>query len=266
VEFRGMSSEQRGVRLKNWEEMLLNEYVYLNGEVMKHFQQRRGPDADGQMYPENGNRITYFETTPRTHALGEPGYMVVPYPVGTELPNNGLPVFTLNHENDDQSLRQLGKDSRVTFVAPRTGSYLVRVVDVRGFSGDNYTYRLVIRRPQPSFKVTLGNTNPTINAGSGKLFTVKAERLDNFNGPIRVDITGLPPGFTVTTPLVIAEGMYEAQGVINAAADAPATTEANMAQTKVTATATIAGKEITQEAGRGMNPCPARPAAKRQPK
>ena len=43
IEFRGMNSEQRGVRLANWEEMLLNEYVYLSGDVIKLFQQRRGP-------------------------------------------------------------------------------------------------------------------------------------------------------------------------------------------------------------------------------
>jgi hypothetical protein len=247
IEFRGMSSDQRGVRLKNWDELLLNEYVYLNGEVLKHFQQRRGPDADGNMYPENGNRFTYFETTPRTHALGELGYLVIPYPIGTKLPNNGLPVFTLNYENDDQSQRQLGKDSRVTFVAPRTGSYLVRVSDVRGFTGDNYTYRLIIRRPQPDFKVTLGDINPTVNAGSGKKFSVKAERFDNFNGPIRVDVTGAPPGFQISSPIVIPEGMYEAQGVVNALKDAPATTEANMAQTKASATADIAGSDVTLE-------------------
>ena len=94
IEFRGMNSEQRGVRLANWEEMLLNEYVYLSGEVIKHFQQRRGPDADAQFYPENGNRFAFFDTTSRAHALGEPAYIVVPYAVGTELPNNGLPVFT----------------------------------------------------------------------------------------------------------------------------------------------------------------------------
>ena len=60
IEFRGMNSEQRGVRLANWEEMLLNEYVYLSGEVIKLFQQRRGPDADAQFYPENGNRFAYL--------------------------------------------------------------------------------------------------------------------------------------------------------------------------------------------------------------
>src|SRR5262249_21326653 len=190
IEFRGMNSEQRGVRLANWEEMLLNEYVYLSGDVIKLYQQRRGPDADAQFYPENGNRFAYFETTSRAHALGEPAYIVVPYAIGTELPNSGLPVFTLYFENDDDPQRKLGKDSRLTFVALADGTYLVRVSDVRGFAGEDYAYELTIRRPQPDFKVTLTGNNPTINAGSGKPFTVKAERTDNFHAPIRVDIEG----------------------------------------------------------------------------
>ncbi|HUE71090.1 MAG TPA: hypothetical protein VMP01_09400, partial [Pirellulaceae bacterium] len=247
IEFRGMNGEQRGVRLANYEEMLLNEYVYLSGEVIKHYQQRRGPDADSQFYPENGNRWAYFDTTSRAHALGEPGYVVVPYAVGTDLPNNGLPVFTVNYENDDESQRKLGKDSRLTFVAPQDGTYFVRVSDVRGFSGDNFKYELIIRRPVPDFKVTLNVKDPTIPAGSGKQFTVKAERIDNFQGPIRVDISGLPPGFAATSRLVIQEGLTEAHGVINALADAPATTEENWGATKITATATIVGKEIAHE-------------------
>jgi hypothetical protein len=247
IEFRGASSEQRGFRLEHWEEMLLNEYVWLNGEVIKHFMQRRGPDADGQFYPENGSRIAYFDTTAIAHALEEPGYVVVPYPLGTELPNNGLPVFTLNFENDDDSSRKLGKDSRLTFVAPADGEYLVRVSDVRGFSGENFNYQLVVRRPQPDFKVTLTGGDPAVNAGSGKAITVKAERIDNFMGPIRVDIEGLPPGFSITTPIEIPAGLYEAQGVINALPGASEPTAENMAATKVSATAMVAGKEVQHE-------------------
>src|SRR5690606_25102831 len=172
-----------------------------------------GPDADSQFYPEGGARITYFDTTARAHALGEPCYVVVPYAIGTELPDNGLPVFTLNYENDDDGQRKLGKDSRLTFVAPADGDYLVRVSDVRGFGGDAYHYQLVLRRPQPDFRVKVEGANPTIGAGSGKPFVVKAERIDNFQGPITVEITGLPPGFTVTSPLVIEPGHYEARGV-----------------------------------------------------
>ena len=247
IEFRGMDSNQRGVRLKNWEEMLLNEYIYLSGEVIKHFQQRRGPDADSQFYPETGSRFAFFETTSRTHALGEPAYVVVPLAVGTPVPNNGLPVFTLNFENDDDSDRKFGRDSQLTFVAPADGDYLVRVSDVRGFAGEKYDYQLVVRRPQPDFSVTLGGANPTVAAGSGKVITVKADRVDNFDGPIEVEITGLPPGYRVTTPIVIQAGLYEARGVINADADAPAPTEQNMSQTKVVATAMIAGKKVSHD-------------------
>lgn len=247
IEFRGMNGDQRGVRLANWEEMLLNEYVYLSGEVIKHFQARRGPDADANFYPENGNRFAYFDTTSRAHALGEPGYVVVPYAVGTELPNNGLPVFTVNFENDDDAQRKLGKDSRLTFVAPADGSYLIRVTDVRGLSGDNFTYELMVRRPVPDFQVKLTGDNPTIGATSGKPFTVKAERIDNYSGPIRVDIAGVPPGFAVTTPLVIAEGLYEAYGVINALEGAAAPTEEQLKAINVTAAATVCGHERTKD-------------------
>ncbi len=249
IEFRGMNSEQRGVRLANWEEMLLNEYVYLSGDVIKLFQQRRGPDADAQFYPENGNRFAYFETTSRAHTLGEPAYIVVPYAVGTELPNNGLPVFTLYFENDDDSQRKLGKDSKLTFVAPVDGTYFIRVSDVRGFSGEKFTYELTIRRPQPDFKVTLTGEKPTINAGSGKPFTVKAERMDNFNGPIRIDISGVPPGLHVTTPIVIQEGHYEASGVINALEGAEAPTDEQIKAIKFTATASVCGRERTKDVG-----------------
>jgi hypothetical protein len=247
IEFRGASSDARGFRLENWEEMLLNEYVYVNGEVVKHYQQRRGPDAENSFYPDSGSRMTFFDTTPIAHPLGQPGYIVVPYPLGTQLPNNGLPVFTLNYENDDDSIRKLGKDSRLTFVAPVDGEYLVRVGDVRRFAGESFNYQLVVRRPQPSFKVTLGGANSVVNAGSGKTITVKAERIDNFMGKIRVDIEGLPPGYSVTTPIEIAAGLYEAQGVVNALPTAPQPTAENMAATKVTATAMVASKEVKSE-------------------
>lgn len=249
IEFRSMDSSQRGVRLKNYDEMLLNEYVYLSGEVIKHFQQRRGPDADSQFYPEAGARFAYFDTTSRTHALGEPAYVVVPYPLGSKLPNNGLPVFTVNYENDDESQRKLGKDSRLTFTAPADGDYLVRVTDVRGFSGDDYKYSLVIRRPQPSFTVTLGGTNPTVSAGSGKSFSVKAERIDHFNDPIQVELTGLPSGYHASTPLVIQAGLLEARGVIYSDADAPPLGDAGFANIKAVASATIFGQSIVRESG-----------------
>ena len=249
IEFRPTTSGARGFRLKNWEEIELRQYIYASGEVIKHYRQRRGPDADNDFYPDQGSRRAYFDTTSRAHPLGQLCYVVEPFAVGTELPDNGLPVFPLYFENDDESERKLGSDSRLTFVAPEDGTYLVRVSDVRGFAGSDYRYELIVRRPQPDFKVSVDGANPTIAAESGKSFTVKVERVDNFNGPVRVEIEGLPPGFAVTTPIVIEEGHYEAKGVIDALPGAVAPTDENAATTKLTASAEVAGKTVTHDAG-----------------
>ena len=101
-------------RLFNWEEMRLNEYLYANGEVVKFWLYPRGPDSGFLVYPGQGKRWGYFDTTPLAHALGEPCYVVQPHPPGTELIPNGLPVFPLYFENDDDAHRELGKDSRST--------------------------------------------------------------------------------------------------------------------------------------------------------
>ncbi|MEQ8790111.1 MAG: c-type cytochrome domain-containing protein [Pirellulaceae bacterium] len=249
VTFRGINSDTLDCRTTNWEEMELNQLLYLSGEVVKLYRMPRGPDSGFQFYPGVGKRQTYFDTSARSHALFEPCYIVVPYPPGTELPDNGLPVFPVYFENDDESRQMLGSDSRLTFTAPSDGEYLVRVSDVRGAQGEDFRYELTVRRPQPDFKVKLTGQNPQVDAGSGKSFSVSVERIDNFNGPIRIDVEGLPPGFQASAPLVIEEGHLEAKGVISALPDAPAPTEENWAKTKVTATAMVAGQEVTHEIG-----------------
>ena len=119
---------------------------------------------------------------------------------------NGLPVFTVYYENDDESRRRFGNDSLLQFTAPADGEYLVRVTDSRSFSGADYKYDLLVRPRKPDFKVTLGGGSPTVNKGSGKEFTLTVDRLDGFEGEIRVDIEGLPPGFHASSPIVIEQG------------------------------------------------------------
>ena len=121
---------------------------------------------------------------------------------GQKLESNGLPVFPLYYANDDDSERKLGVDSCVHFTAPADGVYLIRVTDTRGCGGERFVYRWVVREARPEFKVTLNGANPTVEAGSGREFSVSAERIDGFEGEIKVDLTGLPPGFTVSTPLI----------------------------------------------------------------
>lgn len=234
-------------RIFNWQEMSLNDYLYANGEVVKLWLYPRGADSGYLVYPGQGKRWGYFDTTPLSHALGEPCYIVQPQPPGTQLIPNGLPVFPLYFENDDDAHRELGKDSRLTFTAPADGQYLVKIKDVRGYEGADFKYTLTIRPRRPDFRVTLQGANPTVGAGSAKEIKVTAQRSDGFDGPIRVEIKGLPPGFSVTLPIVIEAGQIEALGVIAAAAAAPQPTAENAKSSQITATATIGDGEISHD-------------------
>ena len=247
IEFRSVSSDQKGFRFANYDETRLDEYLYVNGEVLKHFRQRRGPDSDSLFYPENGSRQGYFDTTPRSHPLGQVAYVVKPYPVGTVVPDNGLPVFTVNYENDDSSDRQQGSDSKLHFAAPADGRFFLRLSDVRDHHGDAFHYEVIARRPEPSYETSVSGGNPTVNRGGGKAFTVSANRIDGYNGPIEIQIANLPPGFTVTSPLVIQAGHTQVRGVVHAHAYARAPKGNQWGM--ITSKAMIAGQEVIKDGG-----------------
>ncbi len=238
INFVSIDSVRDDVRVDNWQEMELNQFMYMQGEVCRIFRMPQGPDSGFQFYNNGSKRLAYLDTTAIAHALDEPVYIVEPHPVGSTLVPNGLPVFTLYYSNDDDCSRKLGTDSHLLFQPPRDGDYLVRVTDTRGFQGERFAYRLTLREAKPDFKVTLNGANPTINAGSGREFSVVADRIDGFDGDIRIDVTNVPPGFAVSTPILIQAGHLEAKGTINPAPDAtaPAT---NLPAIKVTATAEV---------------------------
>lgn len=247
--FRGHNSTDRNdFRLHGANDMEFNEYVYANGEVMKLWLNPRGPDSGFLVYPGfSGDRFTYFGSTAITHALNEPCYIVEPHKPGEALLSNGLPQYTLYYENDDDERRKLGSDSRIAFTAPADGDYLVCVSDVRGLGGDNYKYQLIVRPPQPDFQIKLADKDRTVNAGSGKEFTVTATRKDEFEGEIRIRVTGLPPGFHVSSPLTIEAGQTTAYGTLTADADAPALTPENAKRAKIIASAVVNGKEVKKK-------------------
>ena len=62
-----------------------------------------------------------------------------------------------------------------------------------------------------------------------------------------MDIQGLPPGFSASTPLVIEAGQSEAKGTIQAAPDAPQPNQTNGTASQVTAFAVVSGKLVTKK-------------------
>ena len=246
VNFRGFSPVNPGLRVDYWEEMELNEFMYLSGEVCRIFRMPQGPDSDMQLYSINGQRRSYFDTTPVAHALGETVYIVTPHAPGTVLPANGLPVFSLPYENDDDSERKLGRDSKLTFKVPADGEYVVRVRDVRGASGANFKYSLTARQPRPDFSVSIAEKDRTLNLGGGQRLSLKVDRIDGFDGSVRVDFANLPAGLTVSSPVVIEAGHSEARAVLSAAANAATPSEDAIKAIQITATAAPTGMPVTK--------------------
>jgi hypothetical protein len=241
--FRSVDANNPDIRLQNWEEMELNEYVWFNGDIMKIIRMPRGPDGGCFFYINDGKRRAYFDTSATSHSLDEPCYVVQPYPLGSTIAANGLPIFTLNYQNDDSGDRKIGRDSRLTFTAPADGRFVVKVTDTRGWGGDRFVYSLAIREPKPDFGVKLAGMNPTVMPGASVGFSFRAERTDNFDDPIQIDITGLPPGYFASSPLIIEAGHDLISGSLHAMHDAKA--DADWSKLKITAK----GKALTHDAG-----------------
>ena len=214
ITFRPITSTAGGARLDQWEEMSLNDFLFMNGEVVKLFLAPRGPDSSWDFYPASGTRRTYFDTTSTAHANSEPCYIVRAHPPETKLISNGLPRFTLYYENDDHSESQKGRDSRIYFTPPKTAKYLIRVIDSRSQESPRFVYHLIVRERQLDFDVTLSNRNPDVNRGSGRSFTLKRKRIDGFDGPIEIELSGLPAGVTASSPITIEAGHHQATGTL----------------------------------------------------
>ena len=237
-------------RVHNWEEMELNELLFCNGEVVKLFLYPRGPDSGFKVYPGFGTRHNYFDTTPVAHALQEPCYIVKAFPPGAKLTPNGLPVFHLNYENDDDAERKMGSDSKLFFTAPATGKYLVKVSDARGFQGEGYTYKLIARSPKPDFFVNFGGKKMTLKRGSGREFSLKASRTDNFKGAIDILFENVPAGIQLPDRITIQKNHYQAFATYHVRSDAAQPTPEQIKNIKVTAVATINGQEVRKDLGK----------------
>ncbi|MEA3209628.1 MAG: hypothetical protein QOE70_2685 [Chthoniobacter sp.] len=247
ITLRSEDASDPAIRLGQFAEMELNDYMYFNGEILKISRAARGPDSDMVYYSRDGVRRAWFYSSPAGHGLDEPCYVVEPKPPGAKITPNGLPVFTLNYSNDDDGERQLGRDSRLLFTAPAAGRYFVRVSDTRGWSGERLAYRLIVRQPEPDFAATLVTKGTeSLPAGSGVQFIVKADRKDGFEGDIRLEISGLPEGFFVSTPLIVQAGHLTASGCLFARAGARPG-PADFAAVKLTASAVIIGRTVSRD-------------------
>jgi len=248
--FRGKDSNTSDdFRMFNWQEMELNQYLYSDGEVVKLWLYPRGPDSGFKVYPGFGNRYTYFGTTPTSHALQAPAFIVEAHHPDEILTATGLPEFPVYFENDDDGMRQWGSDSRLMFDPPADGTYLVRIRDARDFQGADFKYQLMLRRPQPDFSVAIVGNDVTLHPGVAHELSFTATRLDGYDGAIEIIAENLPAGFSFGGPIAIQNEQLQAFGTLIAAPDAVAPAEEAAKQIRFIAAAAINGREVNHEAG-----------------
>src|SRR5262249_13501151 len=118
--------------------------------------------------------------------------------------------------NDDT----FGKDAALTFTPPAAGDYLLRVRDLNSKGGDTAVYYVEADYARPDFTLRCDPDKAMIGPGSSTAWYVHIARSGGFDGPVKIDVTGLPKGVTVN-PLTIPATMAQGLLVLTAAADAP---------------------------------------------
>ena len=252
-------SNRRSMRLLTWNELAINDYLMIGDELLQVEAMPTHPDDDLQLKSYRGMRVPLLDTSARNHSVGEAVYKVEIHPAGARLEPNGMPVFQVDYVNDDGGARFGGKDSRLHFEAPTDGEYFLRLRDVRGLEGERFAYRLTVREPAPDFDITFDPKSFNIPRGGRVSVTATVERRDGFEGPIDVELQGLPPGLTATTAR-IAPGAFTTVIMVAADADASLTSQkATVRSTsgtfevpgvvalKAVARATIDGRTVTRE-------------------
>jgi hypothetical protein len=233
-----------GIRLISTSELREGDYLMVGDELNQIDFIPDQPDADTILKGMDDLRLAYLGTSPDVHAVNTPVYKAQILPPGAEFPSNGLPVFQLTWRNDDGG-PGYGADSRLDFVAPADGDYLLHLKDVRGMEGPDFAYRLTIRDATPEYQLKAEPANPNIPRGGSTLVTVSLIAHRGFEGPIEIEVKGLPQGISAS-PAAIMPGQDSTVVVLSAAPDA--SLEAHPALIEIVGHALVNGHELVRTA------------------
>jgi hypothetical protein len=241
-------STDAGLRLTSKAGLQEGDYLMVGDELDQIGYMPDQPDSDifmkatgdvRNMGPSDYLRRAYLGTTTDVHPVNTLVYKVEVLPPGAEFPPNGLPVFHLNWRDDDGG-PGYGSDSKLDFVAPAEGDYILHLNDVRGMKGPDFAYRLTLREDHPDYQLWATPANPNVPQGGSTPVTVSVDRIYGYEGPIDVRVKGLPAGITAA-PATIAEGRTSTMVILSSAAGTPLNTPPT--QIRIIGTARIDGRD-----------------------
>src|SRR6185295_18814342 len=151
-----------------------------------------------------------------------------------EIDDLATPLPALQN-NLERRYRASSDDPAILFTVPADGKYRILVRDLFGSAqGDpRLFYALSVRAPKPDFRLVafphdpapndgnkLSQVNCIVRRGGSDRLRVIAYRREGFDGTIRVEAEGLPPGLSARAA-VIAPSETSADFIFKAAPDAP---------------------------------------------
>ena len=157
--------------------------------------------------------------------------------------NNNNQARAYRHEFDERTT-----DPVLLFKAPADGTYRLMIRDgLSALKSDpRLTYRLIVRPPQPDFRLAAAPARSgaafQLRKGGRETLHVTAFRLDGFDGEIRAVVSGLPEGVT-SEEIVIGPGSTTGTLVLTAADAAK-----GAGTLKVQGRAVVNGQEVQREA------------------
>lgn len=111
--------------------------------------------------------------------------------------------------------------------------------------GPDFAYRLSLRETVPDYQLTATPANPNIPKGGRVPLTVSANRLQGYEGPIEMEVKGLPAGVTAG-PAKISAGEDSTVVVLSASADAIA--DVPPGAMEIVGHATVNGRDVARSA------------------
>lgn len=152
-----------------------------------------GAEGDVDFFRFDGTAGQVFDVRVWARALGSPldSVLVVHNPDGSAL------------GSDDDAA---AVDSKVRVTLPADGSYLVSVRDHLKRGGDTFAYRVEITAVAPALTVNLLENRPVSSVIPKNNYTYLLANVarQDFDGPIKVELLGLPEGVTASTPVIPA--------------------------------------------------------------
>lgn len=130
-------------------------------------------------------------------------------------------------------------DSYLMTRLPADGTYYVHLGDTARHGGAEYGYRLRISAPRPDFELRVAPTSAGLPLKGGATMNVYVVRKDGFNGPVKVNLTELPPGFT-SSPVVIPPDQPMARFFFKAGSE-PTPVPVSL---QISGTATVDGRDV----------------------